>query len=484
VRSQNGDLACSRGRLHYLGLIALIGFSIVSLCSRVRAGDPDPRLTMKTIVARLPQVRKLAFKRNVPLDLETGEQVRQYMSEEMDKYAKKHDLEDDRKVGVMLAMWPRDFLPEKVGMDMETSLLLGFYSHETKRMVVLAGDDTATAQVVDGSGKPLSFPYIDEMTLAHELTHALQDQYFDLSRLGQIKHDDDRELAFRAIVEGDATISGLLYTIKGIHRDQALELLSEIFSISSAVPREMASVPDTLTMPGGFPYGSGARFAYYAYKHGGFAAVDELLQNPPTTTHEILDPEKYFGHPSPPAKIAIHGYEKSLAGWTVIDENTMGELMMIAIIHQNLGDAEDWLPTGNAWRADKFVELGSGDARTMIGFISFADPDNAKHFGETYLKILDDVHGDRVPHLVQTHDKTVLIVIGQPAKDSPGLIPALWSQTKFGPAVPQPKGPLTRVASRSARNSVDALCGYLPVGSAALLQYDRVVRATGSGLTL
>jgi len=451
----SSNCAVSRPRrLLYLASIGLLSFSIFSPSSWTFAGEPDPRVTMKAIVAKLPEVRQLSFKNEVALDVETGEQVRQHMGEAMAKYAKEHDLQDDRKVGVMLAMWPQDFLPEKVGMDMETSLLLGFYNHESKQMVLLAGDDTATAQVVDGSGKPIPFPYINEMTLAHELTHALQDQHFDLSRMSQIKHDDDRRLAFRAIVEGDATLTGVLYTLKGIHREQGLELLSEIFNISSAVPREMASVPDTLTIPGGFPYGSGTRFVAYAHKHGGFAAVNELLRNPPTTTHEILDPQKYFGHPSPSAKIEMHGYEKTLPGWKFIDENTMGELMMIALIHQNLGDAENWLPMGNSWRGDKFIELGSGSARTMIGFITFDNPDMAQHLAETYLKILDDVHGDHVAHLVQAHDKTVLIVVGDPAKSSPALVPALWSQTRFDAvsAVPQPIRPLTRVASRRSQD--------------------------------
>jgi hypothetical protein len=413
-----------------LATIALVLFEALGFAAL--ASDTDPRAEVQAIEARLPSVRKLAFKKPVPLDLQTAAQARDSMSAEIRKQVTPQQLQDDRDSGVMLALWPRNFDPERVALNMESSMLLGFYSPETKRMVMVAGDDAAISQVVDGSGKPISFPHMREMTLAHELTHALQDQYFDLSRLEHIRHDDDRQLAFRAIVEGDATLTGLLYTFKNLDSMEARTALGELISMGYARPREMVSVPDTITMPGGFVYNAGAKFVAYAFKHGGFAAVNELLRKLPSSTREILQPDKFFGHPTPPEKIAIRGYEKSLAGWQSVEENTLGEVMMVAMIHQNLGDAENWLPLGSAWRADRFVVLKNGGAMAVIGFIVFADPAMAAHFTDTYSRILDQVHGDHVPHLVASRNQTVLILLGEPAKRAPAFSEAVWSETQFG----------------------------------------------------
>jgi hypothetical protein len=422
------------------GLLAISVYGFAAL-----ANDYDPRAQVKEIMLKLPAIRKLQFKKDVPLDLKTAAQVRDYMSDQLQAEKTPEEIQDDTDEGVMLAFWPRNFLPEKVSLNLELSLLLGFYEPDSRRMVLLDGDDAAVSQVVDGDGKPIAFPYIREMTLAHELTHALQDQNFDLSRIKRIQHDEDRQLAFQSIVEGDATLTGLIYTFKGMKSAQALQALSELINVGSARPREMVSVPDTLTIPGGFVYGAGTRFVAYAYKRAGFNAVNELLRNPPTSTREILNPEKFFGHPSPPAQIDIHGYEKPLAGWKIIDENTMGEIVIVAMIHQNLGDAENWAPLADSWRADKFIVLKDGVAKMIIGFIVFGDAEMAAHFAETYSHILDQVNGDRVPHLVDKHDKAVLIFIGGPAQPGSALTQAIWRETKFG-AAPVPETPPSKPA--------------------------------------
>lgn len=390
----------------------------------------DPRPQAREIAAKLPKLRKLAFKSEVPLDIKTAAQARELMRERVHKLLTPEEIQNSRDAGVLLALWPGDFDLEQASINLESSQLLAFYAHDAKRMVLIDGDDAAFSQVVDADGKPLAFRYMKEMTLAHELTHALQDQYFDLSRLERIKHDDDRQLAFQAIVEGDATLTGLMYTFKGLDGAQARAALGELINLSYT-SREMVSAPDTITMQTKFVYGAGVGFVAYAFKRGGFEAVNKLLRVPPSSTREILNPQKFYDHPSPPQKIDVHGYEKGLPGWRAIDDNTLGEMMTLAMLHQTLGDAENWAPMCNSWRSDKFLLLANGSARAMIGFIVFADPAMASHFADTYSHILDLVHHDRVPHLVQAQNKTVIVLVGEPAKRASALLPTLRAETKF-----------------------------------------------------
>jgi hypothetical protein len=418
-------------------LLAMLAAIVATLTRAAIAAETaaDPRIEARQIAERLPKLRKLSFKHEVQLDVETAAQARILMRQRIRKNTTPAELADAREEGVMLAMWPRDFDFEQASIDLVSSQMLGFYMPESRRMVLLEGDDAALSQIVGADGKPLPFPHIKEMTLAHELTHALQDQNFDLGRLEAIKHDDDRQLAFHAIVEGDATLTSILYTFKGLEGPQARAALGEIVDMMRA-QREMVSVPDTITMQSQFLYGAGTRFVGYAFKRGGFAAVDALLRNPPSSTREILDPEKFYGHPSLPAKVEIHGYEKAMAGWRVADDNTLGEVMMIATVHQTLGDAENWLPMGAAWRGDKVLMLANGNARAIVAFVMFADHANAAHFAETYSHVLDLAHRNRVPHLAEARGTTVIVLIGESAARAPTLAPALWAQSRFGSAPP------------------------------------------------
>ncbi len=428
--------------------IATAIFSLLILPRTLGAEEtPDEaKAQAHQIAARLPRLRGLTFKTAVPIDVDTPAQARDVMRQETQKENPEEELRNDTAEGVLLGMWPSDFDLLRVSINSDSSDLLAFYSPDTKRMTLIEGDGAASSRVIIDDGRAHSFGYVTTMTIAHELTHALQDQYFDLNRLTKIKHDDDRALAFRAIVEGDATLTGLLYTFKGLDTADARAALTQIINLSAGASQSV-SMPDTITMQTGFVYGVGTGFVGNAYKHGGFAAVNKLLRNPPASTHQILNPSLYFDHFTPPQNITIHGYESSLPGWHKVDEDTLGQMLLFATLHETLGDVAGLAPICNSWRGDRFVMLANGDARAMIGFIEFDSRDAASKFAATYAQVLDHAHSyDRAPHLVQAREKTAIVLIGEAASKGPSVSNALWAQTQFGDT-------RTRTASRAAMPS-------------------------------
>ena len=148
-----------------------------------------------------------------------------------------------------------------------------------------------------------------DMLVAHELTHALQDQYFGVhTALDRITDNDDRRLALKSVVEGDATLVGYGY-ISGIIDAETihtllthLEDLPRMFDVQS--PDTPAALRDSLI----FQYTDGTRFVGEVYQHGGWSAVNALYGKPPLSTREILDPALYFSHSAP---LAI-----TVGGWT------------------------------------------------------------------------------------------------------------------------------------------------------------------------
>ena len=111
--------------------------------------------------------------------------------------------------------------------------------------------------------------------MAHELTHALQDQHFNLRRFERWpKGDSDAELAAHALIEGDATLAMKVYMAKN-------PLVAFAFMRafgSNAMPSEQfKQAPRSLRESLVFPYDEGLEWATAVYKSGGWAAVSQRV---------------------------------------------------------------------------------------------------------------------------------------------------------------------------------------------------------------
>jgi hypothetical protein len=122
-----------------------------------------------------------------------------------------------------------------------------------------------------------------ELVLVHELTHALQDQHFDTARPELDEADDERGLAFRSLVEGDAVRVENAW-IEAQPRAVQQELL-DLFS--GGAPSDGEPVVEALL---GFPYEAGPGLVEALLARGGQEALDAAFREPPTTGEQVLDP--------------------------------------------------------------------------------------------------------------------------------------------------------------------------------------------------
>ncbi len=132
--------------------------------------------------------------------------------------------------------------------------------------------------------------------MAHELTHALQDQHFNLRRFEKWPHgDSDAELAAHALVEGDATLAMLLYMAKN-----PLVALAFSRSLTTGVSTEQFNrMPRAMRESLIFPYMQGSEWATQLYKRGGWTMVSNAFTRLPLSSEQILHPEKYFNYERP-----------------------------------------------------------------------------------------------------------------------------------------------------------------------------------------
>ena len=132
--------------------------------------------------------------------------------------------------------------------------------------------------------------------MAHELTHALQDQHFNLRRFEKWPHgDSDAELAAHALIEGDATLAMTIYMAKN-----PLVALAFSRSLTSGVATEQFNqAPRAMRESLIFPYLHGLEWATQLYRRGGWTMVSNAFTRLPLSSEQILHPEKYFNYERP-----------------------------------------------------------------------------------------------------------------------------------------------------------------------------------------
>jgi hypothetical protein len=234
-------------------------------------------------------------------------------------------------------------LDRGVSLDKEEKGLLsdavaGFYDPKRKDLVVRGADSTS--------------PYV-RVVLAHELTHADQDQHFGLDRPAIDKRDDEASQAFTALIEGDAVRIQQTYLNSLPAKDRVRAQQEEGSQARSINPNVPPVLLDTLS----FPYTFGVEFVKAVVKAGGQARLDAAFSNPPTTSEQILHPQLFLAGQGP-IKVA-----DPPADGKVIDHGVVGEFGLLLMFL----DSKRPLATSVAdqaaegWGGDRYVAWDSGD---------------------------------------------------------------------------------------------------------------------------
>ena len=197
-----------------------------------------------------------------------------------------------------------------------------------------------------------------QVTLAHELTHALQDQYFDLSKI-QDGLAPDEAGAVRSVIEGDAVATENAYVKQLSEADRQAYLAQNDKDVDEA-NGNLSSVPQILTTQFGGLYQLGQGFVEFLESEPGSedpkpTNVDEALREPPTSSGQLFDPATFLDHTSvtdvetPKQDGVAKVYEKSSFGasllFLMMSERIAPSTAMVAI--------DGW--RGDAYQAAKLT---------------------------------------------------------------------------------------------------------------------------------
>ncbi|MFD3162380.1 hypothetical protein [Herpetosiphon sp. NSE202] len=280
---------------------------------------------MKQIEQEVIALRGLPEERPVTRRMLTRDELRDYIVKEMETENTPADFRHETSQMWMLGLAEKDIDLQQLYIDLQTEQIGGFYDPETDTFYIIAENN--------------DFPAADQITYAHEFNHNLQDQLINLQdglKVGEF--DADRSLAFRSLVEGDATklMSDWLQTdlVPRMSPDQLQELLRTLQEQQDSSDI-LEKVPGVLRDGLVFPYEDGLTFVEEVYAAGGWEAVTKALQDPPTSTEQILHPEKYLSatrdNPSLPNQfdlLPVLG-----ADWTTAMTNTIGEFDLKSLLN-------------------------------------------------------------------------------------------------------------------------------------------------------
>lgn len=235
-------------------------------------------------------------------------------------------------------------------IDLQTEQVAGYYDLRKKKLFV---------RNEGGALSPLA-----RQTLAHEYTHSLQDQHFDLQKLlPDHSTDGDHDLGVRSLVEGDATISGLLYASRYFTQQQYQDMITESQNAPTDVlDRAPRYIRDSLL----FPYEQGVQFVVALGGQSSFNRINQALQDPPVSSEQIMHPEKYTKSPRDlPKLVALPPLTDTLgAGWTMPDNGTLGEFDLNIILDEN--GAADATGAAAGWGGCIYNFYENGDKSLLM----------------------------------------------------------------------------------------------------------------------
>ncbi|HVR72509.1 MAG TPA: hypothetical protein VMT87_16865, partial [Vicinamibacteria bacterium] len=314
-------------------------------------------LTGRELQDEVAEAGGVPFRSDVPLDFLSRSALAAYVQDVLDtEYPPGRADADERTLVALDLLPPRSDLRRLRARLLEENVA-GFYDERPGRKRLYAVSDDRT------------FTPANQLVLAHELRHALQDQYADVhgTLTASIGDFDDRRMAYLSLLEGDATLVMERFLLRRL--PGAPEALGDLGGFSLP-PITMPGVPTVLQDQLVLPYLAGRDFARALWRRGGWDAVRAAWSRPPASTEQVLHPEKYFAGeaPRPPAPAYAP------PGGRLVSESVLGEMFTRTL----LGEGSDAAAAG--WGGD-LVRVYDVSGRTLLVWTSGWDtPADAGEF--------------------------------------------------------------------------------------------------------
>jgi hypothetical protein len=372
----------------------LVSATLLTLAAATTAGAPQPGKTAasmtvaeiaaltRDVTPRVEQIRGAHFTRPVAVKLVDEATAKTHFRARLTKFWPEERIRQDQKAYEQLGLLPHgtdlvasmlDILEEQAG---------GYYDPDSHTFFVLGSMPRSTAPIL----------------VAHELTHALDDQRFDIDgMMTRLKDDDDRAAAFSAVVEGSGTVVMSLYLLQEVQAGRlGLDALQDLQKSEAGRAEKLMASPPILQRSLLAPYLLGQAFLLHGdpqqMTRFDPAELDRVFKDPPVSTEQLLHPDKYW-RLSPrdlPRRVDLPDLVPLLGpGWARGAAGTLGEMnlaLLTGLGAVNLGSLAAAQPSSwtnaaaTGWGGDAYQLYTNGPRSVTVLGTVWDTPVDAEEF--------------------------------------------------------------------------------------------------------
>ncbi len=314
------------------------------------ANDGSPYSHQATrAIPKLEEGTGLKFKSPPKIEMRTTDEVRKFLEDKLASEMPAEELTGQERAYKRFGLLPDTLNLRTFMVGLLTEQIAGYYDPAAKVLYVVDGAEQA----------------LIDMTVSHELVHALQDQYFNLDSLQKLRGNNDRQVAAQALFEGQAIFEQMSATIGARALTTALpgtwdrvrDLIRQNNEAMPLFSRAPFVIQETLL----FPYLSGAEFIRRAKEKRPNA---NFLQDVPASTEQVLHPERFFESRDDPTEITLPPPRVGKVAY----ENNLGEFETRLQLYEFLKDQSAALRGAAGWDGDRYqlIDLGRGEALAWL----------------------------------------------------------------------------------------------------------------------
>ena len=419
--------------LALLSLLCLVAGSFLPSGHAQTAGASPARnaaiiSTTAAVLKETSELRELAILKEVKSGAQSRQDIEKMIMKNLDADTTPAEMHAAEVLLKAFGLAPKDFAYRSFLIKLLTEQVAGYYDPKAQQFYL--------ADWIELEGqKPV---------MAHELTHALQDQHFNLKRFEKWpKGDSDAELAAHALIEGDATLAMTIYMAK--NPLIALAFMRTLGGQETAT-EQFKQAPRAVRESLLFPYEEGSQWATQLYKKGGWQLVSQAFSKLPQSTEQILHAEKYFVYESP-QKLTLPEFKNVLGpNWKQIDSDVNGEWGCYLILDEFLNDTAESKRAAAGWGGDRYAlyETGKPDEIFVAQVTVWDTPSDAREFFDAYAKrtakrYTEAKESNKIERIewetptgravMELRGSRVAILEGVPAKTNPNaLMSLMWQQ--------------------------------------------------------
>ncbi len=375
----------------------------------------------------LPEVETLSglpARRPLALAVRTRDALESYLTEQLARELPPAKEEALTRTYARFGLVPADLELGELLQALLLEQVVGYYDPQRDTLYVMEGLD----------------PSLVEPVLAHEMVHALQDQYEDLdSLMSAVAEENDRATAAQSALEGHATLAMLEWQLArltgGLIELDALPSLSSLpeDALLEAAGLEMpalASAPRLIRESLIFPYIGGLEFVRVLDREAENGRIAPLGDGMPVSTEQVLHPGRAF-IATRDQPVDLRFAAEPPTGWTLVHADGLGELETRVWLHEHLGDREVAVRAATGWDGDTYRLVEGATGELLIWGSAWDSEEEALEFeraaAEAGRARYAAQEEDRVVDVLRTDRSGVplVVVVDRPAGLSAAELPPL-----------------------------------------------------------